>query len=63
MIAVRFLNGAIDGDVFRAFVVALGGLVRGNVLGLYVFKRVDVDFIRKAIYVMMAVSGAAMMVF
>ncbi len=63
VIAVRFLNGAIDGDVLRAFVVALGGLVLGNVLGLYVFKRVDVDFIRKAIYVMMAVSGAAMMVF
>ncbi len=63
VIAVRFLNGAIDGGVFRAFLVALGGLVLGNVLGLYVFKRVDVDFIRKAIYVMMAVSGAAMMVF
>ena len=59
--AVRFYSGVMDATVFRAFAVALGGLVLGNVLGLYVFKRVDVNFIRRAIYVMMAVSGLAML--
>ena len=61
--AVRFYSGVIDGTVLRAFLVALGGLALGNILGLYVFKRVDVNFIRRAIYVMMAVSGLAMLVF
>ena len=61
--AVRFYSGVIDGTVLRAFPVALVGLALGNILGLYVFKRVDVNFIRKAIYVMMAVSGLAMLVF
>lgn len=60
VVALRVLNGAVDGGVVRAVGVGLAGLLLGNWLGELVFKRVDVDFIRKAIYVMMALSGAAM---
>ena len=60
VVAVRALNGALTGAVARAVGVGLAGLLVGNFLGELVFRRVDVDFIRKAIYVMMALSGAAM---
>ncbi len=60
VVAVRALNGALTEAVARAVGVGVAGLLLGNFLGEMVFKRVDVNFIRKAIYVMMALSGAAM---
>lgn len=61
VVAVRAMNGVMTGAVLRAIGVGVVGLLLGNFLGEMIFKRVDVDFIRKAIYAMMAVSGAVML--
>ncbi len=63
VVVVRALNGAVTANTMRFTVVGYIGLFLGNLLGTYVFKRVNIDFIRKAVYVMMAVSGLVMLIF
>lgn len=62
VVAVRAFNGAVTGGVLLFTAVGLGGLLLGNLLGTYIFKRISVETMRKAIYCMMAVSGAVMLV-
>lgn len=52
----------MTGGVLLFTAVGLGGLLLGNLLGTYIFKRISVETMRKAIYCMMAVSGAVMLV-
>ena len=61
VIVLRAANGVINKNVLVCTAVGFGGLFLGNFLGHYIFKRIDIDFIRKAIYCMMAVSGIIML--
>ena len=61
VIILRAANGVINKNVLVCTAVGFGGLFLGNFLGIYIFKRIDVEFMRKAIYVMMAVSGVVML--
>ena len=61
VVILRAANGVVNKNVLLCTAVGFGGLILGNFLGNYIFKRIDIDFIRKAIYVMMAVSGAVML--
>ena len=62
VVILRVANGTVTRNVLLCTAVGLSGLVLGNILGNYLFKRVDIGFIRKAIYCMMAVSGLIMLV-
>ena len=62
VVALRTVSGTVTGDVLRATAVGLGGLLLGGFLGGWAFERVDIGFIRRAVYGMMALSGLAMLV-
>ena len=61
VVALRVVNGIVTPYVFGCTAVGGAGLVLGILLGGTIFKRVKVDFIRSAMYCMMAVSGVVML--
>ena len=61
VVILRAANGVVNTNVLVCTAVGFGGLLLGNLLGNYIFKRIDIDFIRKAIYCMMAISGVIML--
>ncbi len=61
VVALRVANGVADGSLLAYTAAGLGGLLLGNVLGIYVFRRISVERMRQAIYAMMAVSGLIML--
>ncbi len=61
VVILRAANGVVTKNVLLCTAVGLGGLVLGNFLGAYIFRRISIDFMRKAIYCMMAVSGVLML--
>ena len=62
VVALRVANGVLTGSLLAYTAAGLAGLLLGNVLGIYVFRRISVERMRQAIYVMMAVSGLLMLV-
>lgn len=62
MTAVRVHSGVVTKDVLVCSAVALVGMALGTWAGKKVFDRINGELMRKLIYIMMAVSGATMLV-
>ena len=61
VVALRAANGVVTGSLLVYTAAGLAGLLLGNVVGMYAFRRISVERMRQAIYVMMAVSGLLML--
>lgn len=61
VIFLRVQKGYITPSVLVYAAVGLGGMALGTVLGNTIFRRINADWMRKAIYAMMALSGVCML--
>ena len=61
VIALRAARGIVTRHVLLCAVAGILGMSLGSILGNTIFKKLPVDYLRKAMYIMMAVSGAIML--
>lgn len=61
VVVLRFTSGVVTHHVLLCAAVGLAGMLLGTKLGNTVFQKINADTMRKAIYVMMAVSGVVML--
>ena len=54
---IRAFNGIVTAEVLLASSVSLVGMVFGTYMGKKLFDKMNADAVRKAIYILMAVSG------
>ncbi|MCD7748486.1 MAG: sulfite exporter TauE/SafE family protein [Oscillospiraceae bacterium] len=62
VVVLRFTSGVVTGHILLCAAVGLAGMLLGSLLGNTIFKKINSDTMRKAIYAMMAVSGAVMLI-
>ncbi|MCD7769418.1 MAG: sulfite exporter TauE/SafE family protein, partial [Oscillospiraceae bacterium] len=61
VVILRFTSGVVTSRVLLCAAVGLAGMLLGSLLGNTIFRKINADTMRKAIYVMMAVSGVVML--
>lgn len=61
VIGLRASHGFLTGHVLLCALFALAGMGLGSFLGNTVFQKLHADHLRKAMYIMMAVSGGIML--
>lgn len=59
---VRMINGVVTKEVLLAVVAGVFGMLAGTYIGKKIFDRIDANTMRKATYVLMAVSGVILVV-
>lgn len=60
--SMRVINGIITFDLLMVFLPMLAMVILGYFVGNRIFDKINIDMIKKAVYILMAISGITMLV-